>query len=112
MSITRVRVGSLYRFHPVFIDRDVPCEDGSIVRVINLSGCPKANVMNHCYIEHLGGEFIQMVCCNSLQTLTSYERKNVRRVTTSTKHRRPSSHYKMTYGKGTGDDEEQRLTFN
>ena len=111
MSITRVRVNSLYRFHAVFIDRDVPCENGSIVRVINMPGCPKANTMNHCYIEHLGGEFIQLVCCNSLQTLTSYERKSVRRVTTATKHRRPSSHYKMTYGNGTGDDEAQRLTF-
>jgi hypothetical protein len=107
----RVRVNSLYRFHPALIDRNVPCEDGSIVRVINMPGCPKANTMGHCYIEHLGGEFIQLVCCGSLQTLTSYERKSVRRVLTPTRHRRPSSHYRMTYGNGTGDDEAQRLTF-
>ena len=111
MTHNRVRVNSLYRFHPVMLDSDVPCEDGTIVRVINMPGCPKANTMNHCYIEHLGGEIIQLVCCNSLQTLTAYERKNARRVTTSAKHRIPSSHYKMTYGNGSGDDEAQRLTF-
>jgi hypothetical protein len=67
--------------------------------------------MNHCYIEHLGGEFIQLVCCNSLQVLTSYERKNVRRVLASTKHRRPSTRYAMTYGNGISDPEVERLTF-
>lgn len=110
----RVRVNSLYRFHPALIDRNVPCEDGSIVRVINLPGCPKANTMGHCYIEHLGGEFIQLVCCGSLQALTGYERRNVKRVTTPAKHRRPSTHYRMTYDRCLGDvdAEEQRLTFN
>lgn len=106
----RVHVGSLYRFHPALMDRNVPCEDGTIVRVINLYGCPKANVMGQCYIEHLGGEFIQMVCCGSLQTLTAYERKSVRRVRTATAHRVPSTHYVMTYN-NTGDDETSRLMF-
>ena len=87
MTYNRVRVGSLYRFHPVFIDRNVPCEDGTIVRVINLYGCPPANTMGQCYIEHLGGEFIQMVCVNSLQVLTSYEKRAVRVATPLPKQR-------------------------
>lgn len=73
----KVHVGSLYRFAPSFMDRDV-ADRGTIVRVINLPGCPKANVMGQCYVEHLGGEFIQMVCTGSLQKLTADEKKIVR----------------------------------
>jgi hypothetical protein len=38
---------------------------------------------------------------------TGYERKQVKRV----KYRSPSTHFAITYGNGTGDDEAQRLTF-
>jgi hypothetical protein len=111
MTYNRVRVGSLYRFHPVLIDSRIGLDAGTIVRVINLYGCPPANMMGQCYIEHLGGEFIQMVCVNSLQKLTGYERKQVKRVRTQTKYRSPSTHYAIAYGNGTGDDEAQRLTW-
>ena len=80
----RVRVNSLYRFQPVLLDASVPLEQGTIVRVINLDGCPKANTMGHCYIEHLGGQFIQLVCTNSLQVLNSQEKRAVKRATTRT----------------------------
>ena len=96
----KVRVNSLYRYQPVLIDHDVPLETGTIVRVINLHGCPPANTMGHCYIEHLGGEFIRLVCTNSLQKPTMSERKMIRRVLTRTKHRIPSTHYIIEYGAG------------
>ena len=63
----RVRVGSLYEYNAVPIDRDVAIPDGAIVRVINLYGAPPANTMNHCYVAVPDtGRFIAMVCCNSL----------------------------------------------
>ena len=67
--MNRVRVGSLYTFRPVFIDRidgRVPIVSGTFVRVINLPNAPKANVMNHCHIESLDGNFLGMVHVNSL----------------------------------------------
>lgn len=66
----RVRVGSIYIYKPVPLDKidaKVSCKEGDRVRVINLPGAPKANTMNHCYIETLEGQFLGMVCCNSLE---------------------------------------------
>jgi hypothetical protein len=66
----RVRVNSIYVYNPVpldLIDGKVSCNKGDKVRVINLPGAPKANTMNHCYIESLEGTFLGMVCCNSLE---------------------------------------------
>ena len=96
----RVRVNSLYRFQPVLLDASVPLEQGTIVRVINLYGCPKANTMGHCYIEHIGGQFIQLVCTNSLQTLNTQEKRAVKRATTRGKYRRPSPSFVYEYGTG------------
>jgi hypothetical protein len=53
-------------------------EVNDIVRVFNMYGCPKANTMGQCYIQHLGGKFIGMVCCNSLIPLTVEEKKHVK----------------------------------
>ncbi len=67
----RVRVNSLYRYNPVLLDRidgRTSLQMGDIVRVINVHGCPKANVMGHCYVgDKVTGKFIGMVCCSSLE---------------------------------------------
>ncbi len=106
------RAGCTYRFSPVLMDIGI-VETGTIVRVVPASGLGVSGRLpsRFAYVEHLGGELIGMVCVNSLQTLTSYERRAVRRVTTPAKHRSASTRYVMTYGNGTGDDEAQRLTF-
>ena len=100
----RVRVNSLYRYEPVPFDRftrpPYNAEPGDIVRVVNLLGCPKANVMGMCHVQHLGGEFAGMVMCASLQPLTATERKQVRQALTPTKHRRPSVRFNIAYGPG------------
>lgn len=70
MTNRRVRVNSTYRFHPVLLDllHGPKLADGSLVRVINLHGAPPANTMGHCYIsDPQTGQFIGMVCTNSLQ---------------------------------------------
>jgi len=46
----RVRVNSIYRFNPGFMDRNSGIEVGTLVRVINLHGCPPANMMGQCYV--------------------------------------------------------------
>ena len=69
----KVRVNNYYYFYPVPMDRFNPCygleqgllKEGDRVKVVNKFGCPKANTMNHCYIEK-DGQFLGMVCCNSL----------------------------------------------
>lgn len=95
--MNRVHVSSLYRFQPAPIDFSVDLEVGTIVRVINLRGCPKANTMGHCYIEHIGGEFIQLVCTGSLQKLNYEERKAVKRARTPSKYRRPTPRFIYEY---------------
>jgi hypothetical protein len=72
MKHRRVRVGSKYRFEPVMLDSLHPPHNvrpGDLVRVVNLHGCPKANTMGHCHVEHLDGAFGGLVCTNSLQPL-------------------------------------------
>lgn len=68
----KVRVNSVYRYEPVPMDRISPhlhgrVEKGDQVRVVNMPGCPKANVMGQCYIQNMDGKFIGMVCTNSLE---------------------------------------------
>ena len=69
----RVRVKSKYVFHPVLFDVFASAAPtavaGQIVRVINLYGAPKANTMNHCYIESLDGKFLGLVHTNSLEAV-------------------------------------------
>jgi len=68
-DFNRVRAGSLYRYNPVAIDRLNPpydVNDGDIVRVVNLPGCPKANTMGHAHVQQLDGTFGGLVCTNSL----------------------------------------------
>src|SRR5271166_2831399 len=67
----RVRVGSIYLYDPVLLDKFARhltgVRRGSTVRVINVHGCPPANTMGHCYVETLEGEFLGLVCSNSLK---------------------------------------------
>jgi hypothetical protein len=68
----KVRANYLYVYNPVLIDSIDPPYDikrGDVVRVVNLPGCPKANTMGHCHVQHLDGTFAGLVCCNSLTAL-------------------------------------------
>src|SRR6266849_3575205 len=65
----KVRVNHLYRFDPVLLDRfdgRTNLQPGDVVKVVNLPGCPKAGTMGHCHVATPDGEFIGLVCCNSL----------------------------------------------
>jgi hypothetical protein len=67
----KVRKGSVYRFEASFWDRydrlRVTPADGTLVRVVHPHGCPPPNTMGHAMVETLGGEFIGLVACASLQ---------------------------------------------
>ena len=67
----KVRNGTKYIYHPCVWDTMWPPvgepNDGDIVKVENQTGCPPANVMNHCYIvSEDGSRFLGLVSCNSL----------------------------------------------
>lgn len=65
----KVRVNSVYTYTGAgFYDQvdGHPVAPGTKVRVINMPGCPKANVMGHCYIQTLSGEFLRLVQTASL----------------------------------------------
>lgn len=69
MANRRVKVGKSYVYRPVLFDVLNPpfgADDGDIVEVVNLPGCPRANTMGMCHIKK-DGEFAGMVCTNSLQ---------------------------------------------
>jgi hypothetical protein len=71
MATRKVRVNSVYTYDPALldlVDGRTALKTGDKVRVINVHGCPKANVMGHCYVGDIEtSAFIGMVCCNSLQ---------------------------------------------
>ena len=71
----RVRAGRIYRYNPVLldiVDGWTNLREGDLVRVVNLPGCPKANVMNHCHVaDPQTDRFIGLVCCNSLVPITN-----------------------------------------
>jgi hypothetical protein len=70
-----MKVNKHYVFRPVLIDKIDPCygvkvglvKEGDIVKTIKKQGCPKFGTMNHGYIENVHGEFLGLVCLNSLQ---------------------------------------------
>lgn len=72
----RVRVNSEYIYHACGLDRfdgRTGLEDGTLVKVINMPGCPKANTMGHCYVaDPKTGKFIGLVCTGSLNTKAEY----------------------------------------
>lgn len=70
----RVRVGKLYTYDPVWwdvFDNKVTLQEGEIVKVVNLPGCPKANTMGRCYVQARAetGEwkFAGLIMCASLE---------------------------------------------
>jgi len=68
----KVHVNHLYRFDPVLLDRfdgRTSLQPGDVVKVVNLPGCPKAGTMGHCHVATPQGEFIGLVCCNSLASV-------------------------------------------
>jgi hypothetical protein len=70
----RVRVGSLYKYQPCLldvVDARTSLQHGDIVRVVNLHGCPRANIIwGHCHVCHpRTGQFIGLVACCSLARL-------------------------------------------
>ena len=69
-NIRRVRAGQTYRYDPVMwdvFDPKTKLQEGDIVRVKNLHGCPPANTMGHCHVvDPQTGEFIGLVHVNSL----------------------------------------------
>jgi hypothetical protein len=72
----RVRPGSVYVYNPCgwdIFDPRTGLEPGTMVRVVNLSGCPRANVMGHCHVaDPETGRFIGLVCAASLNTVEEY----------------------------------------
>ena len=65
----KVRANAIYRYDPVPLDQfdgRTSLQTGDLVRVVNLPGCPRANTMGHCHVATPEGEFIGLVCCNSL----------------------------------------------
>ena len=85
MIVRKVRVGSVYIFDPVIMDRNT-LPKGTVVKVVNLHGCPPANTMGMCYVlkenleiysEKYDGhwEFHGMVCTNSLVNKAEFERR-------------------------------------
>lgn len=84
MTTQRVRVGQVFAWKPVLLDkldaRLAGIEEGLFLKVINLRGCPPANTMGHCYVETMTGDFIGLVHCNSLQKLDAKLRRQVKRL--------------------------------
>jgi hypothetical protein len=72
MPCRRVRVNRIYEYDPVMIDIVHPPANvtkGDHVRVVNLAGCPRANTMGHCHVQHLDGSFAGLVCTNSIKEI-------------------------------------------
>lgn len=64
----KVKANSEYIFYPNLLDRvdgRTNLVPGSIVRVVNLPGCPKANTMNHAHVTY-NSVFAGLVHTNSL----------------------------------------------
>lgn len=66
--MAKVRVNSEYYYNPVGMDiwdSRTTLKKGDKVTVVNLRGCPPANTMGHCHVNH-NGQFAGLVLCNSL----------------------------------------------
>jgi hypothetical protein len=64
------RVNSIWKWKPVgmdIYDGHFTLLVGTEVRVIQPYGCPKNGTMGHCYIETKSGQFLGLVCINSLE---------------------------------------------
>lgn len=78
MGKNRVVVGRVYEYHRAGFDLFDPktpvIQAGTMVRVVNLPGCPKANAMGQCHVNDVDGRFLGMVDTSSLQTVRASSR--------------------------------------
>jgi hypothetical protein len=68
----KVQTGRKYIFYPNMLDRidgRTQLVPGSIVTVVNLPGCPRANTMQHAHVEY-NGQFAGLVHTNSLHAMS------------------------------------------
>jgi len=78
----RVHVGSVYIYHACGFDRTLPpydMQEGDIVEVRNIHGCPPANTLGHCYVFHHNGRFGGLVQVASLSPVSRKIRAQWRR---------------------------------
>lgn len=71
----KVRANSEYLYYPDMLDKidgRTSLVPGSIVKVVNLPGCPKANTMQHAHVEYRG-QFAGLVHTNSLHTMADID---------------------------------------
>ncbi len=72
----KVRATAVYIYNPAgadLWDARTDLQEGELVRVVNLPGCPRANVMGHCHVAHPEtGRFIGLVLTSSLDTVAEY----------------------------------------
>ena len=72
----KVRANAVYIYNPTgadLWDARTDLKEGTMVRVINLPGCPRANVMGHCHVAHPEtGRFIGLVLTSSLDSVQEY----------------------------------------
>ena len=70
----KVRANTEYIYYPNMLDRidgRTSLVPGSVVKVVNLPGCPKANTMQHAHVEYRG-QFAGLVHTNSLHTMAQH----------------------------------------
>lgn len=71
----KVRANTEYIYYPNLLDKidgRTAIVPGSVVKVVNMPGCPKANVMQHAYVEYRG-QFMGIVHTNSLHTMADID---------------------------------------
>ena len=77
MSSRKVRKGQCLFYYPNVLDMfdaRTDLKSGEEVRVIHPKGCPPPNTMGHCHVERVTtGEFVGLVCTNSLHTKEEME---------------------------------------
>lgn len=77
MANNRVRVGSLYVYHANLLDATdgrTNLQNGELVKVVNMHGCPRANTIGHCYVVRNDDvtTFVGLVHTNSLHSKKDY----------------------------------------
>jgi len=72
----KVRANAVYIYNPAgadLWDARTDLKEGDHVRVVNLPGCPRANVMRHCHVaDPETGRFIGLVLTASLDSVQEY----------------------------------------
>lgn len=79
MHVRKVRAGARYVYRPVLMDKISPpvgaksgkLQEGDVVKVVNLPGCPRCNTALHAFVQNEAGEFLGLVMTNSLHPVES-----------------------------------------